>query len=368
MTSSPRFAALPNAVTDARGVLHFGSLVESRALAAGALVERSDRVVVRITGSDRLRWLDSISSQSLTGLDAGASAESLILDPNGHVEFVLHVLAQPESLLLTVDRARADAALSWLSRMVFRLDVHLAIEADWTVFAVTAAELPERISNFVTEQQVPVWVDPWPDVVAGGFGYAAHVSDWQCRELLCGPEAAEVLVDLVRRGELAAAGLLAFDAARIAAGRPDATDLDEKSLPHEFDWLRTAVHLNKGCYRGQETVAKVFNLGRPPRRMVRLHLDGSDSLLPVPGDELWAEKIIGDQREPRLIGHVTAAARHEELGPIALALIKRAVPDEVRAWVLHEGSEVAASIEGIVPADAGPQIEIPRLPRMGIRR
>ena len=368
MSASPLFAALPGAVDSERGVLHFGELAgEQRALERGALVERVDRVVLRLTGNDRRSWLDSISSQALGGLAPGESAETLVLDPTGHIEFVLHVLADADALWLTVDAARAEAAAAWLGRMMFRLDVQLRVEPEIHVFALTAPELPSALE--VLDQHGPIrsWLDPWPNVLPGGFGYAHELPDWHYRELLCSAEQAAALLELVHEGVVKPAGLLALDAARIEAGRPDAADLDEKSLPHEFDWLRTAVHLSKGCYRGQETVAKVFNLGRPPRRLVRLQLDGSESLLPEPGDEVWADKIIGEQREPRLIGRVTASARHAELGPIALALIKRAVPDEIEARVHHGGSEIPAAIEAIVPADAGPQLEVPRLPRLGIR-
>ena len=72
------------------------------------------------------------------------------------------------------------------------------------------------------------------------------------------------------------AGTWAYEALRIAAGRPRlGLDTDHRTIPHELGWIETAVHLSKGCYRGQETVARVHNLGHPPRRLVRLHLDGA---------------------------------------------------------------------------------------------
>ena len=96
-----------------------------------------------------------------------------------------------------------------------------------------------------------------------------------------------------------AAGSLALEALRIAAWRPRAaTEVDETTIPHELDWLRSAVHLTKGCYRGQETVAKVHNLGHPPRRLVMLHLDGSDGRAARPGDVVTSETSA--------IGRVTA--------------------------------------------------------------
>ncbi len=134
--------------------------------------------------------------------------------------------------------------------------------------------------------------------------------------------------------------------------------MDATTIPHELDWLRSAVHLTKGCYRGQETVAKVHNLGHPPRRLVMLHLDGSDGVLPATGDEVSA----GD----KVVGRVTAAALHHELGPIALAVIKRSTdPATVLTVATGDGTVVTAAQELVVPPDAGAEADIPKLPRLG---
>ena len=120
-------------------------------------------------------------------------------------------------------------------------------------------------------------------------------------------------------GELA--GVAALEALRVEDLRPRlGVDTDGRTIPNETRWLGTAVHLAKGCYRGQETVARVANLGRPPRRLALLHLDGSDSTLPVTGDAV----LLGS----REVGRVGTAVRHHELGPVALALVKRQVPDD----------------------------------------
>jgi folate-binding protein YgfZ len=158
----------------------------------------------------------------------------------------------------------------------------------------------------------------------------------------------------------------ALNALRIAAWRPrQATEVDERSIPHELDWLRTAVHLNKGCYRGQETVAKVHNLGHPPRRLVLLHLDG---VLPVAGDAVIEQPVVepAEAPEPRDVGRVTSAAHHYELGPIALAVIKRSVdPTAALAVRSAEHGDIAAAQEVIVPPSAGAEADVPRLPRLG---
>ena len=176
-----------------------------------------------------------------------------------------------------------------------------------------------------------------------------------------------------RAGELAglpAAGTLALEALRIAAWRPRAaTELDATTIPHELDWLRSAVHLSKGCYRGQETVAKVHNLGHPPRRLVLLHLDGSDAVLPAPGDSVKLGGATDAAPDAPPVGRVTASALHFELGPIALAVIKRSAdPAAELRVVTADGVELAAAQEVIVPTDAGAEADVPRIPRLGAVR
>ena len=170
--------------------------------------------------------------------------------------------------------------------------------------------------------------------------------------------------------DVPAAGTLALEALRIAAWRPRlSTEADDKTIPHELDWLRSAVHLNKGCYRGQETVAKVHNLGHPPRRLVMLHLDGSEGVLPAPGDVvLLPAAPAAEDSEPTEVGRITSAAIHHELGPIALAVIKRTVDPSADLVVAADGAQVAAAQEVIVPTDAGAEANVPRLPRLGAVR
>ncbi|MFZ9751680.1 MAG: YgfZ/GcvT domain-containing protein, partial [Candidatus Nanopelagicales bacterium] len=108
-------------------------------------------------------------------------------------------------------------------------------------------------------------------------------------------------------------------ALRIAAGVPRIKDLDHKTLPHEIGLIGPAVHLSKGCYRGQETVARLHNLGKPPRRLTLLYLEAGDELLPAHGDLVQ----VADQE----VGVICNSVQHFELGPIALALIKRSIAE-----------------------------------------
>ena len=182
----------------------------------------------------------------------------------------------------------------------------------------------------------------------------------------------EALAAAAVAGTQPVAGHLAVDALRVAAWRPRADregafDTDARTLPHEVDWLRTAVHLDKGCYRGQETVAKVHNLGHPPRRLVLLQLDGSEAVLPEVGAAVSARTGDG-AADAETVGVVTSVARHHEEGPIALALVRRATPVDATLTVGTSDGAVAAAQEVIVPPDAGRTAAVPRLPRLSRRR
>ncbi|MBZ4488134.1 folate-binding protein [Microbacterium sp. cx-55] len=357
---------VPGAVVDDGVLQHTGQpVIEQRRLVAGtAVAPRADRRVLAVAGDDRLSWLDSVSSQALTALEPGRSTELLILDPQGRVEHAAAVLDDGETTWLIVDRGDADALLAWLMRMRFRLRVAPRDASDeLTVIGVTEAGL-SNVTPAAPNGVPLAWRDPWPEIGPGGIGYApvdGHPgAERRWFELLVDGDEAQRLVDAAAAGDLTLAGALAVDALRVAAWRPAwATEVDERTIPHEVDWMRTAVHFDKGCYRGQETVAKVHNLGHPPRRIVALDLDGSDDLLPRRGDVVR----VGDTE----VGRITSVARHHEDGPIALAVVKRSAATDGTLIVVTEGGDITASATPIVPADAGATAAIPRLTRLSRR-
>jgi len=319
---------------------HYGDPVrEQRALLAGtAVTDLSHRGVVRVSGPDRLTWLHSMTTQSLTGLAPGVGTETLVLSPHGHVEHALHLVDDGESTWITVEPGTAPALVEWLHRMQFMLRVEVSDEtASWAVLGWVPVGGPPGV--VVPAGGPPGWDDPWPHRGETTASYAQVADDehpglarpW--REVLVPRDG---LADAVRGATLA--GSWAAEALRVAAWRPRfGLDTDHRTIPHELDWLRTAVHLNKGCYRGQETVARVHNLGRPPRRLVLLHLDGSQNVLPGHGDPVTLPDV-----PDRALGQVTSAARHHELGPIALALVKRSTA--VDAGLTVDGLPAAQEI------------------------
>lgn len=290
---------------DAGVAAHYGSNTrEQRRLEAGdGFVDLSHRDVFTVTGPDRLSWLHSLSTQDFEGLAPHHPVQALMLDANGRVEHAFVGVDDGETFWAHTEPGYGAALTGWLDSMRFMLRVEVADVSDsWAVVG-----LP-RLTYALVERDL---LD----------SYAS--------------EAGEPV------------GVWAWEASRIAAGLPRlGLDTDERAIPNELGLLSTperesAVHLGKGCYRGQETVARVHNLGRPPRRLTLLHLDGSAEHLPAHG----APVTVGD----RTVGFVGSAARHFELGPIALAVVKRNVA--LDATVLADG--VAAGQELLVDPEVG---------------
>jgi folate-binding protein YgfZ len=340
-----RHGAVAAAGPDAGVAWHYGDpTAEGRALEnGGAVVDQSHLGVVTVTGPDRLTWLNSITSQDLTTLAPRTSTETLVLSPNGHIEHAAGVVDDGPSTWLITEGPTAPALAAWLDSMRFMMRVEVAdVSAQWAV-------LGEPVDAEGIEGEPLTWRDPWPRTLPGGTRYAVpddeHPGGERAWRLVLVPR--DGLVEAVAAREAAGwrlAGTWASEAVRVAAWRPrQATDVDHRTIPHELDWLRTAVHLHKGCYRGQETIARVHNLGRPARRLVMLHLDGSGHLLPVAGADV---SLAG-----KVIGTVTSVARHHELGPIALALVKRNADTEADLLVACQGGDVAAGQQVVVPGE-----------------
>ena len=289
---------------DKGAIWHFGEPVkEQRAIEAGkAWADLSHLSVVAVSGDDRLKWLHDLTTQFLTDLEVGIWKDAMILDPQGHVEYQFNLVDDGATTFLTLDPGYAETLIAYLTKMKFilRVDVRDATSE----FAVL------RAPGAATDIGGPYALVPRAEVaqMAQTFGaVATQVGTW------------------------------ALDAERVAAGRPRiAFETDHKSIPNELGVLNGAVHMNKGCYRGQETVAKIFNLGNPPRRLVMLHLDGSDVGFPATGTKIENDGVV--------VGFIGTVARHHELGTIALAMIKRNTPTDATLSV----DGIAASQQVIV--------------------
>ena len=362
MTTSPFFlldgaVELPD-VVDAGVPSHYGNPnIEQRQLAAGeAVVDLSNRGVISVSGPDRLTWLNSITSAELRFLQPGASSETLFLDPQGHVEYAAGILDDGETAWLLVDPALVEPLVAWLNRMKFMLRVEIA---DRTMEYARIGFMAEKVPGTLPVASVSgiplVWTDPWPQVGPGGHAYTetpdpshpGYERPWY--EYLIPRKDLDAAVSA---SGLSLAGSMAAEALRIAAWRPRlGAETDDKTIPHELDLIRTAVHLAKGCYKGQETIARVHNLGHPPRRLVFLQLDGSQHTLPAADSPVKADD--------RVVGRVTSVAQHYEMGPVALAVIKRSVDPDEQLTVCDEGELYAAAQELVVSPDAGQAVGRP---------
>jgi folate-binding protein YgfZ len=331
---------------DAPVAAHYGDpMREQRTLAtAVGLVDRSHRGVLAVPGEERLSWLHNLTTQHLSALRAGQGTETLVLSPHGHVEHHAVVAEDGTTTWLDVEPGSTAELLTFLEKMRFLTRVEPRdATAEWSLLSLAGPRLDDALAVF----GISGLADPDVDAVPGPKFAAGAVpprpsTRYEVRGLPSGglvrrmPLGADLLVPRSTVAEvterLAAAGvpacgLWAYEAMRVAARIPrQGFDTDHRTIPAEVGWTAPAVHLDKGCYRGQETVARVHNLGRPPRRLVLLHLDG------VTTDQLPAAGTAVTDGE-RAVGFVGTALRHFELGMIALAVVKRNVPDDGRLFV-----------------------------------
>ena len=295
-------AVLVEAGPDKGAVWHFGEPVkEQRALEAGtAWADLSHHNIIAVSGADRLKWLHDLTTQFVSDLQPGVWMANMILDAKGHVEFQFNVVDDGSTTFLVLDPGYSEQLIEYLTKMKFMLRVDVKDAS--SEFAVL------RAPGAPTEIGGPFALVPRSEVeeMKKTFGgVATQVGTW------------------------------ALDAERVAAHRPRiGFETDHKSIPNEIGVLNGAVHMKKGCYRGQETVAKIYNLGNPPRRLVMLHLDGSDVGFPAVGTKIENDGIV--------VGFIGTVARHHELGTIALAVVKRNTP--IEATLMVDGVPAAQQV------------------------
>ena len=273
---------------DKGAVWHFGEPVkEQRALESGtAWADLSHFNIVAVIGEDRLKWLHDLTTQFVSDLQPGVWMPSMILDAKGHVEFQFNLVDDGTTTYLVLDPGYVQQLVEYLTKMKFMLRV----------------DVRDATAEFVVLRAPGV-----ADEIGGPFALVPRAEVEEMKQTF-GGVATQV-------------GTWALDAERVAKGRPRiGFETDHKSIPNELGVLNTAVHMKKGCYRGQETVAKIYNLGNPPRRLVMLHLDGSDVGFPAAGTKVENDGVV--------VGFVGTVARHHELGTIALAVVKRNTPTD----------------------------------------
>lgn len=407
---------------------HFGNpLREQALLAQGQAWAWLSRDVVEVSGADRLSYLTTVSTQVLTDLENdGQSRQVLFLDANGHILYAALAVAGlvpapaeqlapgEQSLLLLVDAGCGEGLAQLLNSRRFMLRVQAQVRPDLQV-AGAIGDGMQKLAD-VVENLVTTWRDPWPGITPGGSTYftgtrhpganyraggvvvaleAGQTAPGQKQasgqeitpgrapgpsqaaasgqeaapgqEHALAPSQAPAAGELIQAGDLTQVGELAWEALRIEAGLPRwAREVDARAIPNELDWLRTGVHLNKGCYPGQETIARTVNLGRPPRRLVQLQLAGWQGQLPEVGARVYLP--AGDNPAGKAVGAITSVARHWELGNIALALVRRGVPAQAELAVDLEAGYESASQELLVDPAGKAEASPSQRPGLGLKR
>ncbi|MGH3662907.1 MAG: YgfZ/GcvT domain-containing protein [Micromonosporaceae bacterium] len=355
MTAAPGAVRIEpgSGARDAGLVAHYGDpMREQRQLDSEAgVVDRGNRGVLAVPGSDRLSWLHNLTTQHLTSLQPWQGTQTLVLSPHGHIEHHAMVTDDGETTWLDTEPDVAPELLKHLERMRFFSQVEPRDASDeltvLTLLGPRAGAALEALGVSLGQPDVLSPPEPkfatgsvparptaiYPAVALPDGGIARRVAANQV-DLLTPRSAVDSLAETLREAGVPACGIWAYEALRVAARTPrHGVDNDHRALVHEAGWLATSVHLEKGCYRGQETVARVHNLGRAPRRLVLLHLDGAVERAPDPGVDV--------ELDGRRVGVLGSSARHFELGMIALATVKRNVPDDARLTV----GESAAAID-----------------------
>lgn len=395
---------------------HFGNpLREQALLAQGQAWAWLSRDVVEVNGADRLSYLTTVSSQVLTDLENdGRCRQVLFLDANGHILYAALAVAAlvpdsgEQSVLLLVDAGCGEGLAQLLNSRRFMLRVQAQVRPDLQV-AGAIGDAVQKLAG-VVENLVTTWRDPWPGITPGGSTYftgtrhpganyraggvvvalepgqtapdqaaapgqapgpsQAAASGQEAapgQEHALAPSQAPAAGELIQAGGLTQVGELAWEALRIEAGLPRwAREVDARAIPNELDWLRTGVHLNKGCYPGQETIARTVNLGRPPRRLVQLQLAGWQGQLPEVGARVYLP--AGDNPAGKVVGAITSVARHWELGNIALALVRRGVPAQAELAVDLEAGYESASQELLVDPAGKAEASPSQRPGLGLKR
>lgn len=385
---------------------HFGNpLREQALLAQGQAWAWLSRDVVEVSGADRLSYLTTVSSQVLTDLENdGQSRQVLFLDANGHILYAALAVAglvpapaeqlapSEQSVLLLVDAGCGEGLAQLLNSRRFMLRVQAQVRPDLQV-AGAIGDGVQKLAD-VVENLVTTWSDPWPGITPGGSTYFTGTrhpgANYRAGGVVVAREAGQAALgqaagpsqaaasgqepgqapaagELIQAGDLTQVGELAWEALRIEAGLPRwAREVDARAIPNELDWLRTGVHLNKGCYPGQETIARTVNLGRPPRRLVQLQLAGWQGQLPEVGARVYLP--AGDNPAGKVVGAITSVARHWELGNIALALVRRGVPAQAELAVDLESGYESASQELLVDPAGKAEASPSQRPGLGLKR
>ena len=289
------------------------------------VLERPDVATLRLGGNDVLRYLHAVCTQHTLDLAPGDATQALLLSPKGRIEFAFRLAVLDEGVLLDTEAEAAPGLAERLARFVFRYDVRVGrpVQGAATLLgrgadaALAAVGLPVPAAGRAGVAG--------PDLVAHRTPVGID---------LVGPGAPAAAAGLERAG-VERAPAERWEPVRIEHGLPRAgLELTDDVLAEEAGLLGSHVHLDKGCYPGQETVARVHNLGQVQRRLAGLRFEPSGDGLPAPRTDLVTD-------DGRRAGQLRSVVDHPRLGPIGLAYVRRVVDD---GRLVRAGDRVATVV------------------------
>lgn len=305
---------------------HGDVTAEYLAARRGSGLVASGSELVWLRGADTVTFLDGLLSQSIGLLRPGAVARSLLLSPQGKLRALLWVLRGEGEVGLVADQGFGEQVRQDLSRFKIRVDVELV--APVPLVEVWGAEA----ANAVATAGLPIpaagsWEQAGGDVVA---------------RLTLGRTATDrFVITAGRASALEAAGAIPVGALAATSVRVEAglavmgVDVDEATIPQEASLVEGAVDFDKGCYLGQELVARIDSRGRVNRRLRGLVV--RDAVIPPVGAQ-----VMGADRE---LGVVTSVGESYELrAPVALAMLHRTAEPGSTVAVVWEGGSVRAQV------------------------
>ncbi|MFM1882173.1 MAG: Aminomethyltransferase [Planctomycetota bacterium] len=330
----------------------YGSVeVEYAALRRGcALLDGCARGIIRVRGKDRLDVLQRMLTQDLRGLESGGVRRSFWLNRKGRIDADLSVVAFDDHWLLECDALDAPGAATSLSSFIFNEDIELVHDATLRVLSLAGPSTFEALTAVGADTGVLAPSDA-RSCMAHVAGIPCHAwrLDWfgvPTVHLACAAERAAELwkallaqVDLAHgRRRVRPCGWYAQNIARIEAGEPWChVDFGRESLPHESGVLRERVSFTKGCYLGQEIVARMESLGKPKQVVAALRI--VRDALPSAGEQIFSLTEGGGLAEQ--VGAVTSSTLSPMLGAVSIALAT------VRTAHAAPGTILAVNAEGM---------------------
>lgn len=330
----------------------YGSVeVEYAALRRGcALLDGCARGVIRVRGKDRLDVLQRMLTQDLRGLEPGGVRRSFWLNRKGRIDADLTVVAFDDHWLLECDALDAAHAATSLSSFIFSEDIDLAHDPKLRCLSLAGPSTFDALAAVGAEAAGLAEGDARSCTLqVAGIPCHAWRLDWfgvPTVHLACEADRAADLwkalmaqVDLAHgRRRVRPCGWYAQNIARIEAGEPwFHVDFGRESLPHESGVLRERVSFTKGCYLGQEIVARMESLGKPKQVVAALRIIGD--ALPTAGEQVFSLTEGGGLAEQ--VGAVTSSTLSPMLGAVSIALAT------VRTAHAVPGTLLAVNAEGM---------------------